>query len=55
MNSFWSQFNTTAYQKRQCPDYDFAVEYKERLLVSGFSYAEVVKENGKYYVKYRRY
>lgn len=55
MNSFWSQFNTTAFQKRQCPDYNFAIDYKERLLAAGFIYAEVVKEFGKYYVKYRRY
>ena len=55
MDSFWSQFNRVTFEKRQCTDYDSALDYKQSLLARGFAYAEVAKENGKYFVKYRRY
>lgn len=43
------------FQKRQCPDFDFAEDFKNRLLAAGFSEAKVVREFEKWYVYYRRY
>ena len=43
------------FQKRQCPDYDFAADYADRLKVAGFKEVKIVKEFGKYFVYYKRY
>lgn len=43
------------FEKRQCPDIDFAIDYEERLKIAGFKETKIVKENGKIYVYYKRY
>ena len=42
------------FQKRQCPTYNFAFDYAQRLKAAGFA-AKIVNEFGKWYVYYRRY
>lgn len=43
------------FQKRQCPDYEFALDYKERLDIAGYVETKIVNEFGKWYVYYKRY
>lgn len=43
------------FQKRQCPDYDFALDYEQRLKAAEFTETKIVREFGKWYVYYRRY
>lgn len=43
------------FEKRQCPDEDFALDYQERLRIAGYKEAKIVKEFGKIFVYYKRY
>ena len=52
---FVVEINDIMFQKRQCPDYEFALDYKERLDIAGYKETKIVKEFGKWYVYYKRY
>ena len=43
------------FQKRRCPDYEFALDYESRLKAAGFAEVKVKNEFGKWYVYYKRY
>ena len=45
----------TFFQKRQCPDYDYAEQYIQGLKARGFNTAFIKAELGKIYVYYKRF